>query len=141
MVGGCAEFAAQNLVDAGKHADEAVRLAELYGMIVLLATGDLLRGWALALKGHLDEGLGVMVQCRSGVVPIIFSWMYMGLAEVYLAAGRMREGLEAANEGLDLAEGTGTRVLEAETRRLKGESLLKSDGAVSEATQCFSRRD
>jgi tetratricopeptide (TPR) repeat protein len=127
----------KNWVVADEHARETVRLADLYGMIVLLATADLLRGWALAQKGHFDEGLGVMVQGRSRVVPIIYPWMYMRLAEVYLAAGRLREGLEAANEGLGLAEGTGTRVLEAETKRLKGELLLKGAGAESEAARCF----
>jgi predicted ATPase len=128
----------KNWVVADEHAAEALRLADLCGMIVLLATGDLLRGWVLALRGNLEEGLGVMVQCRPGVVPIAHSWMYLGLAEVYLAADRLREGLEAANEGLELAEGTGTRILEAENRRLKGELLLIGDtDATSEAAQCF----
>jgi tetratricopeptide (TPR) repeat protein len=122
---------------ADEYIEECMKLAAESGLIVYLPLTALLRGWALALKGHLDEGLGVMVQCRSGVIPIIFSWMYMAFAEVYLAADRVREGLEATNEGLDLAENTGTRVLEAETRRLKGELLLKCDGAVEEAAQCF----
>ncbi len=127
----------KNWVVADEHAGESLRLADLYGMIVLLGTTDLVRGWVLALTGHVDEGLGIIVKSRPGVVPIVYSWMYLALAEVYLAAGRVREGLEAANEGIELAEGTGTRVLEAETRRLKGELLLKSDGAAAEAAQCF----
>jgi predicted ATPase len=40
--------------------------------------------------------------------------------------------------GLDLAESTGTRVLEAETRRLKGELLSVRDASeTSQADQCF----
>ncbi len=127
----------KNWVVADEHAGETLRLADLHGMIVLLGTADLVRGWILALRGHIDEGLGVIVQCRPRVVPIVYSWMYLALEEVNLAAGRVREGLDAADEGIDLAEGSGTRVLEAETRRIKGELLLKSDGAAAEAAQCF----
>ena len=127
----------RNCEVANQHAVEAVRLADEYGMIVVLAATNLLRGWALAQKGQLDEGLRVMAQCRSGVVPIISSWLYMGLAEVYLAARRPREGLEAVDVGLELAERTGTRILEAESRRLKAELLLMGNDAASEAAQCF----
>jgi class 3 adenylate cyclase/tetratricopeptide (TPR) repeat protein len=117
---------------------EAARLADQYGMLVLLATIDLLRGWTLAQKGKLDAGLSILAKCRPEVIPITSAWLFMGLAEVCLSAGRLDEGLEAAAAGLDLAESTGTRVLEAETRRLKGELLSKRDvSEISQADRCF----
>ena len=45
---------------------------------------------------------------------------------------------EAVNEGLEIAQRTGTGFSEAELHRLKGELLLLGDnGAASEAAQCF----
>jgi predicted ATPase len=62
---------------------------------------------------------------------LLFFW---GLADVYLAIGDARQGLEAVNHALQVRPGE----FEAELRRLKGELLLIADeGAVAEATQCF----
>jgi predicted ATPase len=61
-----------------------------------------------------------------------------GFVDVYMAAGRAREGLEAVDEGLKLSQRTGTRCNEAEMRRLKGELLLMGDNsATAAATECF----
>jgi predicted ATPase len=127
---------------AGARAVEANKLATEHGLVSMLALTGLLGGWALAQKGQIDDGIREMVQCRTDLTQsgqlLTLCWLYVGLAEVYLAAGRPRDGLEAVGEGLELAERTGTPTLEAETRRLKGELLLMGDnGAASEAAQCF----
>jgi predicted ATPase len=129
----------RNSEGANQNAGAAARLADEHGMVVLLGTADLLRGWAIARMGRLDEGLSILTQCRSGLVPIVSPWFYVGLAEVCLAAGRLREGLEAVDEALGLTERTGTRVLEAETRRLKGELILlmRDVRETSQAERCF----
>ena len=61
---------------------------------------------------------------------LITPWVCAGLAEVYLAAGRRPEGVDAVVEGLEVAERTGTRIVEAEIRRLKGELLLMGDNSA-----------
>ena len=62
----------------------------------------------------------------------------VGIAEAYLAAGRPGDGLDAVTEGLELVQRTGTRLFEAEMRRLRGELLLNSgDDAEIEADQSF----
>ena len=63
----------------------------------------------------------------AGADPAYFT--SVGIAEAYLAAGRPREGLEAVSAGLELVPRTGTRINEAEMRRLKGE-LLRSTTKV-----------
>jgi tetratricopeptide (TPR) repeat protein len=127
---------------ASAQAEEAINLAAEHGIVSFFALTALLRGWALAQKGQISEGLHEMVQCRTELIQsgqlIILCWLYTGLAEIYLAASRLTEGLEAVGEGLELAQHTGTRVIEAETRRLKGELLLIGDNdATSEVAQCF----
>jgi class 3 adenylate cyclase/tetratricopeptide (TPR) repeat protein len=123
---------------ARAHADEARRLAHEHGLTALLGA-SFSHGWALAHLGQLEEGLSEMLRCRielSGT-PLV-PWAFAGLAGSYLAAGRAQEGLEAADEGLELIQRTGSRCFEAEMRRLKGELLLMDDsGAISEAAQCF----
>ena len=62
----------------------------------------------------------------------------VGVAEAYLAAGCPRDGLEAVGEGLELVRRTGTRLFEAEMRRLRGELLLLGNNrAETEAAKCF----
>jgi len=123
---------------AQAHADEALRLAHEHGLTAL-SGASFSHGWALAHLGQLEEGLSEMLRCRielSGT-PLV-PWAFAGLAGSYLAAGRAQEGLEAADEGLELIQRTGSRCFEAEMRRLKGELLLMDDsGAISEAAQCF----
>ena len=57
------------------------------------------------------------------------------LAEAHLANGTIAEGLAAADEALDIADG-GERIWEAETYRIKGE-LLRKINAGGKAEECF----
>ena len=115
------------------HIDEAKRLADEYGMID--PTG-FFRGWAVARLGQPEDGLAKMLPARGWMTALrrwrpLFFW---GLADVYLALGDARQGLEVVNHALE-----GSRCeFEAELRRVKGELLLIADeGAVAEPTQCF----
>ena len=121
------------------HSDEAIRLAHELGMIGTPVAFN--RARTLAQLGQIEEGLSEMLRWRTYMktTGADVAWFTsVGVAEAYLAAGRPREGLEAVNEGLELVQRTGTRILEAEMRRLKGELLLIGDGrAVPEAAQCF----
>jgi predicted negative regulator of RcsB-dependent stress response len=60
-------------------------------------------------------------------------------AEAYLAAGRPRDALQAAHDGLAAVARTAEQFYEAELHRLLGEALLAADGDVSEAQAAFRR--
>ena len=127
---------------AYSHFDKAVKLAEEHGMTGLLGVTALFRGWALARLGHVEEGLSEMLQYRdeeaNPAITAFASWVFVGLAEAYLAAGRPREGLEAVSTGLEVAQHTETRAFHAEMLRLKGELLSMSDHrAPAEAEHMF----
>jgi tetratricopeptide (TPR) repeat protein len=66
--------------------------------------------------------------------PLIFE----GLASVYLANGHRSEGLKEVNEALELIERSGSMMVEAELRRLKGELLLLGNpDAAPQAAESF----
>jgi predicted ATPase len=128
---------------AYRQADEAGNLARDNGLTALLATTAFGRAWALVQTGKIEEGLSEMVRWRTELLQtaagtVAAAVFYLEVAEVYLAARRRREGLEAVADGLALMEGTGTGFGEAEMRRLKGELVLMGDNSAgAEAAECF----
>jgi predicted ATPase len=119
---------------------EAVRLGHEHGFLMGFPAA-FFHGRALAQLEQIEEGLSEMLRWQTytktaGGDPAYFT--SVGIAEAYLAAGRPREGLEAVSEGLELVQRTGTRIWEAEMRRLKGELLLIGDkSTVVEAARCL----
>ena len=124
-----------------RDSSEAIRLIHERGLMSFLELAEFWRGWALAQSGQVEEGLSEMQRSRMGfataaglIRPLIFE----GLANVYLANGDRSEGLQQVNEALELIERSGTMMVEAELRRLKGELLLVGDEDASKAAaQCF----
>jgi tetratricopeptide (TPR) repeat protein len=125
---------------AASHSDEAVRLGHEHGFL-MGSPATFVHGRALAQLGQIEEGLSEMLRFQTygktaGADPAYYT--SLGIAEAYLAAGRQREGLEAVSQGLQTVQRTGTRINEAEMRRLRGELLLMGDkSTVVEATRCF----
>jgi len=124
--------------------DEARRRAHEHGFDALVPVNDIQHGWVLAQMGRVEEGLSEMLRWETvmirlaGAAPVAVGISFLIVAEVDLIAGRWREGLEAVNEGLELALCTRSEFSEAELHRLKGEFLLLGGkGAASEAAQCF----
>jgi hypothetical protein len=135
---------------SSRQSNEAIRLIQERGLMSFLELAGFWRGWALAQSGQIEEGLAEMQRSRMGfataaglIRPLIFE----GLASVYLANGQWSEGLKEVNEALELIERSGTMMVEAEVRRLKGElllvgspdaaRLLGSPDAAPEAAQSF----
>jgi class 3 adenylate cyclase/tetratricopeptide (TPR) repeat protein len=124
------------------HADEAGRLVLEHGLISVQTLTTFTRGWALAKLGRIEEGLSEVLRCLTEFMQtsgtVINPWIFSGVADVYLAAGRPREGLEAVGKALELVRRTGTEMLKADLHRLKGELLLMGDNsAAAEAARCF----
>jgi len=100
------------------------------------------RGWALATRGELEEGIA---QMREG----LDNWKAMGavsgiscqaipLAEAYARAGRAAQGLALVDETLALVDRHRERLFEAELLRLKGD-FLQQLGKPTEAETILRR--
>ena len=130
---------------SSRQSNEAIRLIQERGLMSFLELAGFWRGWALAQSGQVAEGLAEMQRSRMGfataaglIRPLIFE----GLASVYLANGHSSQGLKEVNEALELIERSGSMMVEAELRRLKGELLLLGNPAAApQAAEFFSRGD
>jgi predicted ATPase len=89
-----------------------------------------LRGWALAARGHGEEGITQIRQAlaadRSTGATRDRPYNLALLAEASAQGGQTTEGLEALAEALALLATSGVRWWEAELHRLRGELLLQS---------------
>jgi predicted ATPase len=114
-------------------------LASEQGFPLWVAHGTVLRGWALAEQGHIEEGIaqiqeGLAVYRATGSE--LYRPYYLALlAEAYGKVGQTEEGLSILAEALALVDKTGECCYETELYRLKGELTLQSK--VKEAEECF----
>jgi predicted ATPase len=107
-----------------------------------LATGTILRGWALAEQGQGEEG---MAQMRQGLAARHATgaeadrpYLLALLAEGYGKAGRTMEGLHVLAEALAVMDAIRERYYEAELYRPKGAFLLRHAAEQdAEAEACF----
>ena len=102
-----------------------------------LALGAILRGWALAEQGQVEEGIA---QMQPGLGCLAGHRSRAGAAVLSCPAGRgvwksgqTEEGLTVLAEALAVVDKTGERVYEAELYRLYGElSLRRANRRVGE---------
>ena len=128
-------------------AEAQMALSTEHGFPFYLAQGTIIRGWALAEQGKVEEGIA---QIHQGLA----AWRALGaelslpyylglLAEAYGRAGQVKEGLTVLTKALDLAHKTGERKNEALLYWQKGALLLHSNvqglqsKIVEEADMCF----
>jgi predicted ATPase len=104
--------------------------------------GDLLQGWALAMRGDAIAGVaqirqGLAVSQGEGLK--VFSPYFLALlAEAYSLAGQPDPGRQALAEALTLVGETEERWWEAELHRLQGVLWLQRPSAdVHQAEACF----
>jgi TOMM system kinase/cyclase fusion protein len=107
-----------------------------------VASGTILRGWALAAQGQVEEGIAHMHQGLSGRratgAELGRPYYLAQLAEAYGEGGQAEEGLHVLAEVLAVVNQQGERWGEAELYRLKGELLLaRSAEHHVEAETCF----
>ena len=88
-----------------------------------LATGTMMRGWALAEQGQREEGITQMHQglaaLRAVGAEIERPSSLALLAEAYGKEGQAEEGLAVLAEALAMVDKSGERFYEAELYRLK----------------------
>jgi predicted ATPase len=118
-------------------ATATVEAATERGYAYRVAMGRILRGWATAMLGDPELGVG---EITSGLHA---SWAcgaymddpyYLGLlAEAYLQLGDVESGLSAIDEALQLGARERSHFFEAELLRLRAALLLSRDPADGEA--------
>jgi predicted ATPase len=112
---------------------------------LLLERARSLRGWALAARGHGEEGIAQIRQAlaSAGSMGAARDRSYnLALpAEASTQVGQTTEGLETLAEALAMLAESGVRWWEAELYRLRGELLLNAErgvrDAASTAEECF----
>jgi len=123
---------------ARERAEAMMTLSTEQGFPALLAVGTMVRGWALAEQGQVDEGIAQMRQSRmSFIAPYV-------LAEAYGKVGQVAEGLTVLAEALAFVDKTGMRYSEAELYRVKGRLTLEARGwrlETGPSSQASSLRD
>ncbi len=117
-------------------------LAAEQGFAELLASGMILRGWALFASGQETAGVEQMRQGLAALQAIggeVRRPLFLALlAEAYGGIGQIEKGLHVLAEALAAAEKTGGRFYEAELYRLKGELLVAYAAEPNaEAEACF----
>jgi len=107
-----------------------------------VAFGSLMRGWALAHQGQVEEGIeqitqGLRAYRATGAV-IFQPYILALLAEAQGIMGQPEAGLMALAEALTLVDTTGERWYQSELYRLRGAFLLQlSADNQREAEACF----
>ncbi|MGE0826264.1 MAG: adenylate/guanylate cyclase domain-containing protein [Candidatus Binatia bacterium] len=100
------------------------------GFPFLSTRATVLRGWALAMRGEIEEGIaqiryGLTALRRIGV-EFAQSHFLTLLAEAYGKGSQTKEGLTVLAKALDFVSRTEERFYEAELYRLKGELTLQN---------------
>jgi adenylate cyclase len=125
-------------------AERLIVLSVDHGFPHWLAQATIERGWAMAERGHNDEGIA---QIREGLAGFraagteaLRPHVLCLLADASRETNRLDDGLSALAESLTAADEHEIRHYEAETHRVKGELLLKQNNSNStEAQSCFER--
>ena len=109
-------------------AEEAIALATEHGFGFWLPMGTILRGWALAEGGEVDDGIAAMrhgldafLATRAGIMQPYYLSL---IAEAYGKRGQTEQGLRMIGEEKDIANATKEQWWESELYRLQGELLL-----------------
>lgn len=112
-----------------ERAESAVELAREQVFPLEAARGMILRGWARAQQGQIQEGLADVRQGLStgqeARARMLHPYYLAVLAELLDTTGQVDEGLNVLNEALEIVDKTGERMYEAELYRLKGDMLLQ----------------
>jgi predicted ATPase len=126
--------------------EAAISLSEEYDFALFSAVGMLLRGWALTMRGEVEEGIMQMKQGLSMSAVTIQNQggeylppqLICPLADAHGDVGQPEEGLQAIVKAqTQMNKDRGWLFVEAEIYRLKGKLLLLRDGSENEIEANF----
>jgi predicted ATPase len=125
-------------------AEATVALATEQGFPDCAALGTIVRGWALAMQGQVEEGLAQIGQgiaaFRATGAAVHMPYFRTLLADVYNHLGHTQDGLQALAEAHTLVEQHEERYWEAEVCRLRGVLLLRQTGTPQAEAEAWLRR-
>ena len=113
-----------------EQAEAVLTLSTEHGFAYRAAVATIMRGWALAAAGQLEEGVvrmqeGLAAQRATGA-EAVHPYFLALQAEIYGKMGQPQEGLTTLAVALAAVEKTGEQWYEAELYRLKGTLTLQS---------------
>ncbi len=120
---------------AQERAEAAIALASEQGFPYWAAGGMFVRGWALAERGEVEEGIAQMQQgiaAWRAAGATQFGQPFIVLAEVYGKNGRAQEGLSLLDEALTEVQNSKEHWWEAELHRVKGTLTLQSKTSLGQ---------
>ena len=124
-------------------AEAAIALSTEHGFPLWLGMGTVMRGWALAEQGQVEEGIAQMheglVTLQATGAKMLRLYSLLSLAETYGKVGQAAEGLHLVAEALAAVDETGQRCWWPDLYRLKGELLLMQGEAETIVEACFQR--
>jgi predicted ATPase/DNA-binding winged helix-turn-helix (wHTH) protein len=128
---------------AQEMAESALSLAQEQGFAFWSGWGRFLRGWAVAMQGDGETGIGEMCQgleaTRSTGAEVGLSGFLALLAEAHGAASQPERGLEVLDQALAQVDKTGEHWWEAELYRVQGALYLQSAPNSLTSRECAPR--
>jgi predicted ATPase len=122
-------------------AEATIALATAQGFPYWRAYGEILRGWACAHQGQVQEGREQLQQglraFQETGAEVFRPYFLALLAETYGTMGQPAGGLTVLTEALTLADTTGEHWYEPEFYRLKGALLLQASAANDVEAQTY----
>jgi predicted ATPase len=118
-------------------AEATLAISDEHGLPYWYTAGLVNRGRALVHQGRVEDGIasirrGIDDSREMGAEAFVVLQLAM-LGEAYLEAGLIQEGLNTADEALEIARRTGELFFAPEAWRLKGECLSKTDSQETNA--------
>jgi predicted ATPase len=123
--------------------EESLRVQSEENLAAIVPVSEFFLGRTLVQLGEVDRGLDKMVRypretARFAQGPV-GALIYPTLAEAYLAAGRIDEGIQAVSRGIAILEQNQARLAEPELHRLNGELMLLAGNESNEPENSLRR--
>ncbi len=113
------------------HAEAAGAIARDQDFRLLLAWSAAFEGWAAAVAGNHEEGIGLIVdaiaEARAAGSDQFLPHLAGLAADAYLMDGNTADGLKSVDDGLGIGARTGERFWTPELLRLRGELHVAQD--------------
>ena len=135
----------RNVEGTRDYANRVMVVSSEHGFLHWKLQATILRGWALAELGQIDDGLNQMRSALDGYEAmdswLASCWFRSLLANAYMRAGRPDAALRALDDALAVARRTGDHFFLAEIYRLQGEVTLahNESSSAGEAEELFHR--
>jgi class 3 adenylate cyclase/tetratricopeptide (TPR) repeat protein len=97
----------RDYTSALKHSEQMIQVASEQKLAAHLAVGMIIHGWALAHRGHFDEGIGELrrgLDAYAKITNVMLPHFTAILADAFLRSGAAELGLGILGDALGLAE-------------------------------------